>query len=106
MFSFTLNGRKTSMNESCQEVFNSGRGAFNPEKVINVEVSNIPANTEGLQVHRVDAVDTVQEGGRTEIPWNLCLRLQEIIGLSRGETSKKYFKEERNFMMKAWTLNG
>ena len=50
------------MNESRQEVFNSGSGAVNPEKVINVEVSNIPANTDGLQVHRVDAVDTVQEG--------------------------------------------
>ena len=50
------------MNETRQEVLNSRSGAVNPEEVINLELCNIPANADGLQVHSVAAVDTVQEG--------------------------------------------
>ena len=62
MFSFVRNGPKTNKNETRQEALNFESGAVNPEEVINLEPSNIPANADGLQERRVAGVDRVQEG--------------------------------------------
>ena len=62
MFSFVQNVSKTKMSGNDQEALNPGSLAVNPEEVINLDLSNAPANTVGLELHKVAAVDKVQDG--------------------------------------------
>ena len=62
MFSFVQSVSKTKMSGNDQEALNPGSLAVNPEEVINLDLSNAPANTVGLELHKVAAVDKVQDG--------------------------------------------
>lgn len=53
---------KTYMKKNDEGVFNRESEAVNPEVINNQEVSDNPENSGGLQLHRVGAIDIVQEG--------------------------------------------
>ena len=62
MLSFVQNVSKTFMKENDEGVLNRESEAVNPEVINNQELSDNPENSVGLQLHRVSAIDIVQQG--------------------------------------------
>lgn len=62
MLSFVQNVSKTFMKENDEGVLNRESEAVNPEVINNQELSDNPGDSVGLQLHRVGAIDIVQQG--------------------------------------------
>ena len=62
MLSFVQNVCKTNMKQNDEGVLNRESEAVNPEVINNQELSDNPGNSGGLQLHRVGAIDIVQQG--------------------------------------------
>ena len=62
MLSFVQNVCKTNMKQNDEGVLNRESEAVNPEVINNQELSDNPGNSGRLQLHRVGAIDIVQQG--------------------------------------------